>query len=111
MINQATHDDATPLFVASYNGHLPVVRSLIDAGAPINQAKNDGVSPLSIASQNGHLAIVRLLIDSGALVDQANNDGVTPILMTSLSIQPDRDDCFQRENDVAARICCSMGRR
>jgi ankyrin repeat protein len=30
---------ATPLFMASLNGHVEVVRALVEAGASVNQAK------------------------------------------------------------------------
>jgi ankyrin repeat protein len=58
----------TPLYVASQNGHVEVVRLLIDAGALISQANNNGVTPLSVASAIGHVEVVRLLIDAGAMV-------------------------------------------
>ena len=58
----------TPLYVASQNGHVEVVRLLIDAGALINQAKNSGATPILAASQDGHVDVVRLLIDGGATV-------------------------------------------
>ena len=57
-----------PLWKASHDGHVEVVRVLIDTGALINQARYDGATPLFMASQNGHLDVVRLLIDVGAMV-------------------------------------------
>jgi uncharacterized protein len=58
----------TPLYVASQNSHVDVVRLLIDAGALINQANNNGVTPLLKASRKGHVDVVCLLIDAGATV-------------------------------------------
>ena len=54
--------------MASQNGHVEVVRVLIDAGALINQANTNGATPLLMASQDGHVDVVRLLIDAGATV-------------------------------------------
>ena len=32
-------DGCTPLYVASHNGHVEVVRALVGAGAAVNQAR------------------------------------------------------------------------
>ena len=52
---------ATPLLVASFQGHLDVVKALLDAGAAIDQTTDAGDTPLSMASQGGHLDVVRAL--------------------------------------------------
>ena len=62
------NDGVTPLYMASQNDHVEVVRLLIDAGALINQADEDGATSLFMASLNGHVDVVRLLIDAGATV-------------------------------------------
>ncbi len=38
---------ATPLFVASQNGHVECVRALLDGGAAINQAKVGSTSSIA----------------------------------------------------------------
>ena len=38
MITFVLQDDRTPLFTASFNGHLDVVKALIEGGAEVNQA-------------------------------------------------------------------------
>ena len=58
----------TPLWTASQNGDVDLVRLLIDAGALINQANTNGATPLYVASQNGHVNVVLVLIDAGAMV-------------------------------------------
>ena len=69
----------TPLYVASRNGDVDLVRLLIDVEALINQADEDGETPLWMASQNGHLAIVRYLILHGSGMEQPDNQGRTPL--------------------------------
>ena len=56
----------TPLFMTSQNGHLEIVRLLVEAGADKDKAGNYGVTPLQIARNKGRLEIVRLLVDAGA---------------------------------------------
>ena len=56
----------SPLYAASQNGHLEVVRLLCEAGADKDKANQNGTSPLFIASMNGHLEVVRLLRKAGA---------------------------------------------
>ena len=67
------------MFIASLEGHLEVVRLLIEAGADKDKANDDGTTPLYVASINGHLEVVRLLVEKGADKDKANNRGVTPL--------------------------------
>jgi ankyrin repeat protein len=83
-INKAMNDGATPLLVASQNGHVDVVRILIGRGADINKADNDGVTPLWIASLNGHVEVVSILAERGADINKAMNDGATPLHAASL---------------------------
>ena len=41
-------DGQSPLYTASLNGHLEVVKTLIEAGANINQANKVGTIPVKI---------------------------------------------------------------
>ena len=53
---------ATPLYVAAQNGHLDIVKALLEAGADRNQAMNSGATPLFIAAEKGHLDVVEMLL-------------------------------------------------
>ena len=71
--------DETPLVIASRNGHLAVVRYLVEQGAYINITDSDGTTPLIWASIHGHVGVVRYLSEKGANRDKADNEGRTPL--------------------------------
>ncbi|EOD14056.1 hypothetical protein EMIHUDRAFT_356702, partial [Emiliania huxleyi CCMP1516] len=57
---------ATPLIMASQQGHLEIARLLLEAGAAIDQADEQGSTPLLAACHNGHLEVAKLLSSYGA---------------------------------------------
>ena len=71
--------------MAAWEGHLEVVRLLVESGAKIDQGKtDDGATPLFIAAQQGDLEVVRLLVQSGAKKDQGKTDtGATALSMAA----------------------------
>ena len=67
--NSADQDYFTALHWAAYNGHLEVVKALVEHGANMNIAMNRAqMTPLMSAAANGQNAIVKYLIEQG--VDQ-----------------------------------------
>merc|ERR1712166_616616 len=52
----------TPLFAASQEGNIDIVKVLLKADGNVNQHSNKNQTPLNIASCNGHTEIVRLLL-------------------------------------------------
>ena len=46
------------MLFAAQNGHLDIVRFLVEVGAAKDQADNDGTTPLLVAAQNGDSDIV-----------------------------------------------------
>lgn len=65
--------DDTYLHVAVQNGHLEVVKLLVDAGTIVNVKGNGGNSPLHVAAVNGKRDIAEYLIANGASVHLKNN--------------------------------------
>ena len=52
----------TPLHIASWNGNLEVVKTLLAAKVEMDKIDNDGKTPLDKASSNGHLEVVTTLL-------------------------------------------------
>ena len=65
-INVKGNNNVTPLILASQQGKLDVVASLLDRGAHVNDVMTDGKTALLMASKNGHTEIVRILMAKGA---------------------------------------------
>ncbi|KAJ4106218.1 hypothetical protein NW761_000086 [Fusarium oxysporum] len=73
----------TPLFVASYNGHTEVVKTLLEHGAEttLHVLNSHNISPLWAASFNGSSEIVKELLYHGAgkTITTAGLGGETPL--------------------------------
>src|SRR6266567_508293 len=60
-------ENLTPLNWAAYNGHLPVVKLLVERGAKIDtQTNKSGWTPLMNASAQGFPKVAAFLIEHGA---------------------------------------------
>ena len=73
------------LFMACENGHLDVVRQLVDFGADVNHASYDDLTPLCAACMKGHASIARFLISRGALAHDPALGSSSPILLACKS--------------------------
>jgi ankyrin repeat protein len=74
---------ATPLYIAAKEGHVAVVKLLLEKGAAIEAKADDGCTPLSIAAFNGHADLVALLLERGAAIEGKHKDSVTPLEMAA----------------------------
>ncbi|XP_052073712.1 uncharacterized protein LOC127711644 [Mytilus californianus] len=71
------------IYIASQQGHVNVVKELLQHAVEVNRCKNNGVSPLYIASAIGHVNVVKELLQHSATVSQCDNDGVSPLYIAS----------------------------
>jgi ankyrin repeat protein len=70
-----TDNGMTPVYVASQEGHLEVVRELLGSDADPNMASDDGSTPLSIATKRRHIKVVQLTIPFMIIVNAGYSCG------------------------------------
>jgi ankyrin repeat protein len=64
---------ATPLYVASENGHEGIVSVLLNNDADVNICRSKGSTPLFVACMEGHELVVKLLLNNYANVNQKHS--------------------------------------
>lgn len=104
-VSAADKDGFTALHVAAQNGHIPIVRKLLAAGAEVNVLDCYGNGPLWTASRQASLAIATepafeiaaLLLRSGANPHHVNNAGRSPVIWATRSTK-------LRETYIAAGV-------
>jgi ankyrin repeat protein len=73
----------TPLMVASTEGHVEVVRCLLNKGAPVDEQDHRGTTAVACAYTWSRPSVVRLLLERGADPTIAANSGWTPLMLAS----------------------------
>ena len=81
-------DHTAPIHLAAANGHLKVIRTLLEHKVYIDSADKDGRTPLHLASSTGKPEIVRLLLEHGANANAVDKDGWTSLyLATTIEVE------------------------
>lgn len=80
----------TPLFLASREGHIGMIRLLVSHGADINAApKTGGYSPLMAAVFNGHIETGQTLVANGVTVDLLSAAGLGLVAEVEAALRRD----------------------
>ncbi|CAE7347037.1 kidins220b [Symbiodinium sp. CCMP2592] len=72
-----------PLLASCRDGHLEVVRLLLEAEADVNRHDRHLYTPLARASSSGHVEVVDLLLQTKVDKNQAGRTGWTPLSLAS----------------------------
>ena len=84
-VNTKDEKGYTPLHYACRDGHLDLVRLLLEARADVEARNKDNETPLHQACLHGHPATARLLLlDHGANVQTWSSNNSTPIHLACL---------------------------
>jgi len=79
-VNSQSFDDAsTPLHLTSMEGHVDLVRMLVEHGADLSAQDTESWTPLHWASSMGLVDVARMLVDRGADMSAQAQDGKTPL--------------------------------
>ena len=71
------------LHLASKEGHVHVVKELLERGANVDAATKKGNTALHISSLAGQQEVVEVLVKHGANVDCRSQNGFTPLYMAA----------------------------
>jgi len=103
-INAQDGFKSTPLHIAIFNCHLPVLQKLVRLGANVNAQDKTGRTPLHYAVIKRHLPAVQELIHADANVNQRDYDGITPLhIAASCDHQPIVHELIQAKANVNAQ--------
>ena len=108
------------LVLAAEEGHLEVVRLLLESGADKDTAGTNSWTALHFAALNGHFQVVRLLLEAGADKDAADTGGWTALRIAAeeghlevvrLLLEAGADkDAADTDGDTALHIAALGGR-
>ena len=82
--NLSANDGATPILIAAQNGHIKVVRFLIEKAVDVKKTMNSGATALFVAAQNGILEVADCLVaHDKSLVNMSLHNGTSPFYVAA----------------------------
>lgn len=102
LVNSTSNYGRTPLHIAAENGHVDVVRWLVEnTDADINHHANKfNITPLYLAAKGGHVDVVKCLLDEGAdfTIESVNK---TPLTVAREFGHQEVEDLLREKRQVA----------
>jgi len=89
IINAGDNRGDTALILSARNGHLDVVKYLVEQGANLNAQNKAGDTALIESAFNGHLAIVKYLVAQGADITLKGEKNKTALAWAEARSQED----------------------
>ncbi|XP_035682083.1 protein fem-1 homolog A-like isoform X3 [Branchiostoma floridae] len=80
MTHSENTSPGTALYIASYSGHVDIVKLLLRKGASVSKRTRSSFAPLLGAATEGRTEVVELLIHHGATVDIRDRFQNTPLM-------------------------------
>jgi ankyrin repeat protein len=84
-LNLTDKSGSTALCYAAQEGHLEIVKLLLERGVNVNIANEALYTALHLAVLKGHAPIVKLLHDNGAIINVVGSDGSTTLHTAALN--------------------------
>jgi ankyrin repeat protein len=82
--HEHTQFNSAVIFAAN-NGHLEVLKELLNRGANMEDRSNNLKTPLLWASLWGHYGVVEYLVDRGANISAKDREGLTPLMSSVMN--------------------------
>ena len=101
-INIKNNFGSTGLFKACQEGHIDIVKLLIENNADINAIDYQGATGFYMACQEGHYKIVKHLIYKGVDITQVSSKGHTGL---SFACAKNHTDIIELLTDKLNRVC------
>ena len=84
-VNIQTKEGNTPLVFATNNGHIDIVKMLLEKGAKIELENDNLGTVLNSAVVKSNKELIKLFLKSGANINKTVHDGITPLMVSVYS--------------------------